>query len=88
MVPGLTRHESNWIECSIKYLKEEGRNVLLDSGQRGVLVTTGHQTLGRKGPELQVDGFYPPMSKAGLGDPDLRVSCSLFPVLPHHLVTA
>ena len=88
MVLRLTRHESNQIECSIKYLKEEGRNVLLDSEQSGVLVTTDHQTLGSKGPELQADGFYSPTSKTGPGDPDLRSSCSLVPALPHHLVRA
>lgn len=72
MVPRLSRYETNQIKCSTKCLKEEGRNVLMDSEQRGVLVTTGHQTLGRKGPELQADRFYPPTSRLALETPILE----------------
>ena len=46
--------------------------MLMDSEQRGVLVTTGHQTLGRKGPELQADRFYPPTSRLALETPILE----------------
>lgn len=67
MIPRLARYESSQIKCSIKYLKEEGRNVLMDSE-----LMDSHQTLGRKGPELQADKFYPPTSRLAPETPILE----------------